>query len=205
MSNVQRNVSNAATESEMLRQITRESSAIEPPNRRAFLRLAGTGAAGLALGGVIAPIGTPGTPTPACSPKSVNAEVQVAETFLKVVAVELPNQQAFITKILKVTDDFNTDYQRGDFANAGTLFATLSGDFTHLLNDVGVNINAKVKIALVLIDAAIAGIAGLLKSQIPAATQAGLMATLPAAQQSQAAVIEARAAHAEALFTAIKQ
>jgi hypothetical protein len=173
--------------------------------RRSFLRLAGTGAAGLALGGVIAPIGTPGTPTPACSPKSVNAEVQVAETFLKVVAVELPNQKPAIDKILKVMDDFNADYQRGDFVSAGAIFKTMDADVTQLVTDLGVNLNPKVKMALVFIDAAVSAIGGFLFAQKGAPGVAAVMMNATPEQQSQAAAIERRAAHAEALYGAIKQ
>src|ERR1700720_1838820 len=169
------------------------------PSKRNFLRLAGTGAAGLAIGGVIAPIGAPGTPEPACSAKSVNAEVQIVKTFLQVVAVELPNQGPFITKILKIADGFNTDYQRGDFVNASAVFKNLEGDVAQLVADVGVNLDPRIKIALVLANAAIVAIGGLLQSQksVPA-VQAALMNATPE-QRSQAAAIEKRAAQIDRL------
>ena len=73
----------AENSNEVLRRLARDSSDVDA-SKRTFLRLAGTGVAGLAVGGVIAPIGRPGAPEPACSAKSVNAEVQVVHTFLNV-------------------------------------------------------------------------------------------------------------------------
>lgn len=162
------------------------------PSKRSFLAVAGLGATGFALGTAFT--------APACSAKSVSAEIIVVETFLKVVAVEIPNQSAIITKILKVADDFNADYQRGDFANAAAIFATLETDTTQLIADLGVNVSQRVKIALVLIDAAITAIGELLKSQKTAVIQ-GMIATPE--KKAQAMQIEKRADKIDKLFRAI--
>lgn len=138
---------------------------------------------------------------PACSAKSVGAEIVVVKSFLKVVSTEIPGQPAMITKILKVADDFNADYQRGDFVSAGTIFATLEGDITQLISDLGVNVSNRVKTALVLIDAGVTAIWELLNSQKTAAVQSEI------AKQGQASRVQSlesgRAAHLDKLFTAI--
>lgn len=177
--------------------------AAHDPSKRNFMALASTGVAGIALGGIAAPISQPGTPEPACSAKSVNAEYQVVKTFLNVVAVEIPSQKPTIDKILKIGDDFNADYQRGDFVNAAAIFATFEADITQFIADVGVNLSPRVKIALVLANAAVAAIGGLLKSQkgVPAVQSALMNATTE--QQAQAAAIEKRAAQIDRLFAAI--
>lgn len=161
-------------------------------DRRNFLRLGVTGVVGAV---VVSQLG--------CSPKSVNAEIQVAETFLRVVAVEIPNQKPTIEKILKVADDFNADYQRGDFVNATAIFANLEADVTQLISDVGVNLSSRAKMALVFIDAAVTAIADLLKSQrgAPGVPSKAAMSTQ---QKAQAEAIESRAGRVDKLFAAIR-
>jgi len=180
---------------------SRSIVAAHDPSKRHFMRLAGTGATGIVLGGMMPPISLPSTPEPACSAKSVGAEVRVAETFLKVVAIELPSQKPIIDKIIKVADDFNADYQRGDFKNAASIFATLEGDVTQLISDLGVNVSQRIKVALVLVDAAITAIGELLNSQ-KGAVVVNLMNATPA-EQAKAAAIERRAARVDKLFRAI--
>lgn len=162
-------------------------------NRRQAITSIGLGGAGFAA--------TAAFNAPACSGKSVGAEVTVVETFLKVVAVEIPNQSATITRILKVADDFNTDYQRGDFANAATIFATLEGDITQLIADLGVNVSDRVKTALVLIDAGVTAIWELLNSQKTPAVQ-GIIAAKKQGSKAQA-IGDTRAAHLNKLFASI--
>lgn len=163
-------------------------------NRRQAITSIGLGSAGFAA--------TAAFTAPACSAKSVGAEISVVETFLKVVATELPNQSAIITKILKIADDFNVDYQRGDFANAASIFASLETDITQLITDIGVNVSSRVKIALVLIDAAVTAIGELLKSQKTPAMQ-GIIANSTPEKKAQAAQIEQRASKVDKLFKAI--
>lgn len=159
-------------------------------NRRSFIGTTGRGVGAVVVVGAAGQI--------ACEKPSVEIEVSTAITFLKKVAVLIPGRGAIIGKIVTALDDFNKDYQAGHFDSAGVLFDHIDADFTQLIADLGVNLPAAVKIALALVDAAISAIAVLLKAKAPAV--AGNLA----AGQPGVAAVERRAAHAEALFGAIR-
>jgi hypothetical protein len=180
--------------------------AVPSTDRRGFLRLAGTGMAGLAVGGVIAPVGRPGTPEPACTSKpAIEVEVSTAITFLSKVSSLLPTQAQIITKIVAALNDFNKFYQAGDFTSAGKFFDTIDADATQLVADVGVNLSPSIKIALALADAAISAIGVLLNSQknVPAVMAAKRQATPE--QMKAISAVERRTEHAEKLFAAIQR
>lgn len=162
-------------------------------NRRQAITSIGLGGAGF--------VATAAFTAPACSGKSVGAEVAVVETFLKVVAVEIPNQKPIIDKIIKVADDFNADYQKGDFATAATIFATLEGDITQLIADLGKNVSDRVKTALILVDAGITAIWELLNSQNTPAVQ-GIIDAKKQGSKAQA-IGDTRAAHLSKMFASI--
>jgi len=174
-------------------------------SKRDFLRLAGTGAAGLALGGVIAPVSAPNTPEPSCSKKSIEIEVSTAISFLNKVSSLLPAKAQIIAKVVGALNDFNAAYQAGKFDSAGAFLANASVLFEQLLGDIGVNLNPTVKIALAIVDAAISAIAVLMKSQSNAPGVAAVISAATPEQQKQMAIIEKRAAHAEQLFAAIQR
>jgi hypothetical protein len=162
-------------------------------DRRQALTTIGLGGTGFIAGSAFT--------APACNGKSVSAEVTVVETFLKVVAVEIPNQKPTIDKILKVADDFNADYQWGDFASAASVFASLDADITQLISDLGVNVSDHVKADLVLIDAGLTAIWQLLNSQKTPAVQ-GVIAKQGRSAQAQS-IESRRAGHLEKLFASI--
>jgi hypothetical protein len=171
-------------------------------SKRTFMKQAGFGAGSLALsaaggGALIAVV----VPDPSCSKPSIEIEVSTAITFLKRVSDLLPNQSGIVGKIVAALDSFNKAYQAGDFDSAGNFFDSVDSLFAQFTSDLGVNIPASVKIAMALVDAAIAGIAVLLKSKAPAA----MPAKMSPGQQKGASAVDRRAAHAEALFAAIHQ
>jgi len=173
-------------------------------SKRDFLRLAGTGAAGLALGGVIAPVSAPNTPEPSCDRKSVEIEVSTAVSFLNKVSSLLPGKAQIIAKVVGTLNDFNAAYQAGKFDSASAFLANASVLFEQLLGDLGVNLNPTVKIALAIVDAAISAIAVLMKSQSNAPGVIAVIQNATPEQQRQMAIIEKRAAHAEQLFAVIQ-
>ena len=160
-------------------------------NRKEFITTAGMGAVATAALGF-----------GKCSGPSVAVEVATAVTFLGKVATLLPGKAQVIGKITTALSDFNSFYQRGDFANAGKLFSVVDADFTQLIADVGVNLSPSVKIALALVDAAVSAIAVLMKGAVPAAVAS--KAKLTDEQRDQVAAIERRAAKTDKLFAAIQ-
>lgn len=175
-----------------------------PADRRSFLRLAGTGAAGIALGGVVAPISAPNAPAPACSKKSVEIEVSTAITFLNKVSSLLPAHAQLIVKIVGVLNTFNEAYQAGKFDSAVAFLATASSLFEQLLTNVGVGISPLLKTWLLIVDAAITALVALFKSQASAPEAVTAMRSASEAQKKQMAILERRAARVDELFAAIK-
>ena len=174
-------------------------------NRREMIKTSGFGISSLALTGASgAVLGFEVVPEPACHKVSVGVEVSTAITFLNKVSSLLPGKVQIIAKVVGALNDFNKFYQAGDFNSAANFFNTVDADFTQLIADVGVNLSPLVKIALALIDAAISGIAVLLKSQA-GAPGVPARAAMTSEQQMAAEVIEKRAAHTEKLFAVIEQ
>jgi hypothetical protein len=177
---------------------------LDPVSRREFLRQGGfgatslilTGAAGMTAGAIV-------VPDPGCSKASIEVEVSTAITFLNKVSSLLPGKAQIIAKIVAALNDFNKFYQAGDFTSAGKFFSTVDADFTQLITDLGVNLSPSVKIALALVDAALAAIGVLMKSQA-GAPGVPSKAAMSDEQRQMALVIERRAAKAEKLFAAIQ-
>jgi len=135
-------------------------------NRRTFIQTGAVGGAGLAL-------------STACSPKSVSAEVAAITGFLNEVSPLLPQFAARITQIIKVANDFNQAYAAGQFKDAATIFANLSGFVDQLTTDIGVNVPPQVKVALAIVNAAVRAIAILLKAQSTQPAVAPMIAAGP--------------------------
>lgn len=164
-------------------------------DRRKFLRLGAGAAVGLAVGSSIA-----------CSPKSVGVEVSTVIAFLNKISPLLPAFAGKIAKVIKVAEDFNAQYQKGDFANAASIFANLSNDLDQLVSDIGANVPPIVKISIALADAACSAIAVLLHSQSNALGVSTVIAakSKAGAQPMEVTVIQSRVARAERLFQAIR-
>lgn len=111
----------------------------------------------------------------ACKPKDPSAWVStIVTTFgeIKPLLPQLGLSAAIVTKVsdlidkgAKIARDFDQAYRSGAFANAVTLFTSLSGIITQVAGDLGATDNRIVKLALVAIAVARITIASLLDSQ----------------------------------------
>lgn len=145
--------------------------AAHDPSKRNFMALAGTGVAGIALGGIAAPISQPGMPEPACSSgKSVTAEIGIIQSTILALKPLLPAQATLLDKISKLAGDFGAAYARGDFTSAKTFFASLADNITTLVGDVGVG-SPRIQFLVAVVGIAVRAIAALLNEQATPAIQ----------------------------------
>lgn len=113
------------------------STATHDPSKRSFMRLAGTGAVAMAVGGVIAPISRPDAPEPACDRKSVTAEVAIIQTTVLAVKPLWPSKAALLDKISALAGDFGKFYARGDLSSAHAFVLSLAENISTLIADAG--------------------------------------------------------------------
>lgn len=175
------------------------------PSKRHFLRLAGTGGAGLLIGGVIAPVSLPGTPEPACKTKDLSFWVDTLVGTAQELATLLPSIGPIVGKLVKIAKDFDDAYKRGDFANARALFTNISALISQIAADAGLN-SPDLKLIFAGVSIAFRMIARLLDSQ---AGQSGVVAAMKKASpemEAAAALVKKLAdpAAADAIFAAAR-
>lgn len=119
-------------------------------NKRAALTLAVAGLGGSAF---------------KCGSEKITIYTQTIVAFLKELAGLIPGQGALISKIVAAAEQFDAAYRRGDLTNASTFFNTLADNTNALAAAIGVNLSARIKVALAIVNSSIRLIAVLLKEQ----------------------------------------
>lgn len=123
-----------------------------------------------------------------CGSEQVSIYIHTISTFLNQVAGVLPAHAQTIARIVKVATDFDSAYQRGDFASADKLFNSLEQNLTQLTNDLGLNVSNNVKTWIAIVGAALTSIAVLLKDQAQAQPKKALTAVALESSMSAGAV-----------------
>ena len=183
--------------------INSNRSVATEPDRRHFLRIAGTGAAGIALGGVIAPISRPGTPEPSCGVKDLSSWVVVIAADYNEIIPLLPHLglskatidrvSGLIGKVLAVAKDFDAAYKAGKLADVKTTFLNLGALIGQIAGELGVSNNRLLTLLLVGIQIARITLASLIDKMIVAAP-AAMVANLSPDDQSAVAEVKRLAA-----------
>lgn len=122
-----------------------------------------------------------------CGSEKITIYVQTITAFLKEIAGLIPNQGPFISKIIAVAEQFDAAYRRGDLTNASTFFNTLADNIASLVAAVGINLSARVKVGLAIVNSTVRLIAVLLKEQ--GMTQPAMVAIARASSPAMATAI----------------
>lgn len=140
-----------------------------------------------------------------CSGKTVTFYDQTLSSFLNELAGLVPAQALFISKIVKVIADFDSAYQRGDFASAAGFFNTMVQNISSLTADLGVGLSDHGKMLLSVVSVTVRTLAVLLKDQ-GASNVAAVAAAKTSSVAASAAVstISQLATGVDATFAATK-
>lgn len=153
--------------------------------------------------GALASVGVLTVGAGRCGADKVSIYVRTITTFLNQISGVLPNQAAFIARIVKIAADFDAAYKRGDFASADTFFNSLEQNLTTLTNSIGVNVSNSVKTWISIIGITVTSIAVLFKEQVDA--QPDLAVAVRRGARSAGAVERLAAqARVDALYQASK-
>ncbi len=146
------------------------------PSKRSFVRLAGIGAAWMAVGGVIAPISLPGAPEPACSVKDLSGwvvtiaadygEIKTLLPQLGLSKMTVDRISGLIDKALTVARDFDAAYKAGKLADVKTTFLNLGTLITQIAGELGVVKNRLLSLLIVGIQIARITLASLIDKMI---------------------------------------
>lgn len=124
-----------------------------------------------------------------CGSEKITIYVQTIVAFLKELAGLVPGQGPLIAKIVAVAEQFDAAYRRGDLANASVFFNTLADNVNSLITALGLNLSARIKTVLAIVNSSVRLIAVLLKEQ--GMTQPAMVAEARATSSAMAKAIDA--------------
>lgn len=126
-------------------------------DRRQMISTSALAVGGFALGSAFT--------APACFGKSIEAESAIVDSAILSLKGLLPAQAALLDKIGKLNRDFAAAYKRGDFVDAKAFFASLDQNIQTLIDDLDVNVSARIKLLVGIVGVAVRAIAALLNEQ----------------------------------------